>query len=171
MILLFISELVNTQSTKQKQYSSQTSDHGGDLGDVSESTETMDEASQEDVSQNSGNMDIRDDLINPFWIEDQELGQGEVDNLSGTEITFWKGCIEKYLHPLDADKQREAQVKKGLEELRNKAVGYFCLINSLFVLIIFLLTLKKEVLYMNWQFYVKENITISENDQVIFSLF
>ena len=90
MISLFISELVNTQSTKQKQYSSQTSDHGGDLGDVSESTDTMDEASQEDVSQNSGNMDIRDDLINPFWIEDQELGQGEVDNLSGTEITFWK---------------------------------------------------------------------------------
>ena len=49
----------------------------------------------------------RDDLINPFWIEDRDLGRGEVDYLSGAEITFWKDLIEKYLHPLDADKAKQ----------------------------------------------------------------
>ena len=168
---MFVSDLHNPHSKKQRKYSSQTLDHGaGDLGDVSESSDTIDEASQEEISQSSDNMEVKDDLINPFWIEDPQLGQGEVDNLSGSEISFWKALIEKYLHPIDADKVREAEVKKGLEELRNKSVTHFCIINALFVLIIFLLTLNKEDLYMNWPFNVSENITITEDDQVLFSL-
>jgi chitin synthase len=51
--------------------------------------------------------DKRDDLINPYWIEDKDLRRGEVDYLSGTELTFWKDLIEKYLKPIDADKQKE----------------------------------------------------------------
>ena len=51
----------------------------------------------------------RDDLINPFWIEDRDLGRGEVDYLSGAEIQFWKDLIEKYLHPLDADKDKQVK--------------------------------------------------------------
>ena len=51
----------------------------------------------------------RDDLINPFWIEDRDLGRGEVDYLSGAEIQFWKDLIEKYLHPLDDDKVKKVK--------------------------------------------------------------
>jgi len=31
-----------------------------------------------------------------------------VDYLSGHELSFWKDLIEKYLKPIDADKQKEA---------------------------------------------------------------
>ena len=55
----------------------------------------------------------RDDLINPFWIEDRDLGRGEVDHLSGVEIQFWKDLIDKYLSPIDADKKREVRYSKS----------------------------------------------------------
>merc|ERR1712038_1191681 len=109
----------------------------------------------------------RDDLINPFWIEDRDLGRGEVDHLSGVEIQFWKDLIDKYLSPIDADKKREAQILAGLTELRNKAVFYFAMFNALFVLIVFMLTLHKDTLHIDWPFGVKENITITEDEQVI----
>lgn len=53
----------------------------------------------------------RDDLINPYWIEDPELKKGEVDFLSPAELSFWKDLIDKYLYPIDANK--EEQVKKN----------------------------------------------------------
>lgn len=52
----------------------------------------------------------RDDLINPYWMEDRELKRGEVDYLSGHELSFWKDLIDKYLKPIDADKQKEVRV-------------------------------------------------------------
>mgnify|MGYP006975538116 CR=1 FL=1 len=74
---------------------------------VSEAGESVDMDTEEDASQTTEPQEERDDLINPFWIEDRELGRGEVDYLSGAEIQFWKDLIEKYLHPLDADKQKQ----------------------------------------------------------------
>lgn len=49
----------------------------------------------------------RDDLINPYWIEDPELKKGEVDFLSPSELQFWKDLIDKYLYPIDANKEEE----------------------------------------------------------------
>ena len=37
------------------------------------------------------------------------MGKGPVDYLSGAEITFWKDLIDKYLHPLDADKAQQVR--------------------------------------------------------------
>lgn len=51
----------------------------------------------------------RDDLMNPFWIEDKDLRKAEVDFLTGKEIEFWKALIEKYLKPIDADKKKEVK--------------------------------------------------------------
>ena len=87
--------------------------------------------------------------------------------MSGVEITFWKDLIEKYLHPIDADKQREKKIAEGLTELRNKSVFFFSVFNALFVLIVFMLTLHKDTLHIDWPFGVKENITITEDEQVI----
>lgn len=53
-------------------------------------------------------------MINPFWIEDKDLKRGEVDYLSGTELTFWKDLIDKYLKPIDSDKQKEVGCKKNI---------------------------------------------------------
>ena len=38
--------------------------------------------------------------------------------------------------------------------------------NALFVLIVFMLTLHKDTLYINWPFGVKENITYTEDEHV-----
>lgn len=74
---------------------------------VSETGEDVDMDTEEDTSHTEEPKEERDDLINPFWIEDRDLGRGEVDYLSGAEIQFWKDLIEKYLHPLDADKAKQ----------------------------------------------------------------
>jgi len=50
---------------------------------------------------------IRDDLMNPFWLEDKALRKAEVDFLTGVEINFWEELIEKYLKPIDANKKKE----------------------------------------------------------------
>lgn len=52
----------------------------------------------------------RDPLTNPYWIEDPELRKGEVDYLSTTEIQFWKDLLDKYLYPIDANKDEEVIV-------------------------------------------------------------
>merc|ERR1719239_863222 len=101
-----------------------------------------------------------------LWIEDRELGRGEVDYLSGAEIQFWKDLIEKYLHPLDADKQKQAKITAGLKELRDKSVFFFAVFNALFVLIVFMLTLNKDVLHIDWPFGVKENLTLTDDGQI-----
>ncbi len=50
--------------------------------------------------------------------------------------------------------------------MRNKAVFFFSIFNALFVLIVFMLTLHKDTLHIDWPFGVKENITITEDEQV-----
>ena len=49
----------------------------------------------------------RDELINPYWIEDKDLKRGEVDYLSGPEIQFWKDLLAKYLYPIDENKEQQ----------------------------------------------------------------
>ena len=180
-----IEDLVNPHAAKQRRKSSRMSTRG--VQDfVSESADTVDLESEDTKSNSSADKEERDDLINPFWVEDRDLGRGEIDHLSGVEIGFWNDLIEKYLHPIDADKQREAQVKQGkncgkfrqefltrnrvfsgLTELRNKAVFFFSVFNALFVLIVFMLTLHKDTLHIDWPFGVKENITYTADEQII----
>ena len=38
--------------------------------------------------------------------------------------------------------------------------------NALFVLIVFMLTLNKDILHIDWPFGVKTNITITDDNQV-----
>ncbi|XP_076350949.1 chitin synthase chs-2-like [Tachypleus tridentatus] len=109
----------------------------------------------------------RDDLINPYWIEDKDLKRGEVEYLNGPEIQFWKDMIEKYLYPLDQNKEHEARVASELKELRNKVVFGFLMSNALFILIVFLLQLNKDQLHINWPLGVKTNITyIPETSEI-----
>lgn len=60
----------------------------------------------------------RDDLINPYWIEDPELKKGEVDFLGQPELLFWKDLIDKYLYPIDANKEEQVnQRQNGKREI------------------------------------------------------
>ena len=60
----------------------------------------------------------------------------------------------------------QKKIEAGLKELRDMAVFYFAMFNALFVLIVFMLTLNKDVLHIDWPFGIKENITITEDNQV-----
>ncbi|XP_061707236.1 chitin synthase chs-2 isoform X2 [Cydia pomonella] len=112
----------------------------------------------------------RDDLINPYWIEDQELKKGEVDFLSQGELQFWKDLIDKYLYPIDANKEEQARIAADLIELRNKSVFAFVMFNALFILIVFLLQLNKDQLHVDWPLGIKTNITyIEETGEVLIS--
>lgn len=62
--------------------------------------------------------DERDFLTNPYWIEDAELKKGEVDFLSSAEIQFWKDLIDKYLFPIDQDKDEQVSCKKNLKSFK-----------------------------------------------------
>jgi chitin synthase len=152
---------------KQRRKSSRLSLRGEAMTAVSEGGESVDMDTEEDASHTTEPKEERDDLINPFWIEDRDLGRGEVDYLSGPEVQFWKDLIEKYLYPIDADKTKQKKIEEGLKELRDMAVFYFAMFNALFVLIVFMLTLNKDVLHIDWPFGIKENITITEANEII----
>jgi len=100
--------VIDPHSQKQRRKSSRLSARGGDLGGAaSEAGDDGANHSDDDESENSEPKEERDDLINPYWIEDKGLGRGEVDYLSGAEVQFWKDLIDKYLYPLDADSKKQ----------------------------------------------------------------
>jgi len=103
----------------------------------------------------------RDDLRNPFWIEDKELKDGEVVFLAEQETRFWKELIEKYLYPLDSNKDHQARVANELKELRNRVVFAIFMLNALFILAVFLLQLHKDIIHVEWPFGAKVNATIN----------
>jgi chitin synthase len=51
-------------------------------------------------------------MINPYWIEDRDLKKGEVDYISSAEAQFWKDLLEKYLHPIDENKEEKVCVSR-----------------------------------------------------------
>ena len=51
----------------------------------------------------------RDDLINPLWIEDKDLKKGEMNYISTNETQFWKDLLDKYLYPIDEDKDEKVR--------------------------------------------------------------
>lgn len=104
---------------------------------------------------------VRDDLKNPFWIEDKELKDGETLFLQEDETRFWKELIEKYLYPLDSNKDHQARVAVELKELRNRSVFYFFMLNLIFILSVFLLQLHKDTIHVEWPFGAKVNATIN----------
>lgn len=111
-------------------------------------------------SEMSAPKEERDDLVNPYWIEDKSLKRGEVDYMPGAEVQFFKDLIEKYLYPLVKNPQEQKQAEIDLKELRNKSFFSFFMLNALFVLIVFLLQLNKDELHVDWPLGIRENITI-----------
>lgn len=53
-------------------------------------------------------------------------------------------------------------MEQELKELRNIAVFSFTMMNAIFVLIVFLLQLNKDVIHIEWPLGVKTNITFVE---------
>ena len=62
--------------------------------------------------------------------------------------------------------QKEKEDAKKLKDLRDLAVLAFFMVNALFVLVIFLLQLSKDVLHIKWPLGVKVNITTDNPEEV-----
>ncbi|CAG7824713.1 unnamed protein product [Allacma fusca] len=101
----------------------------------------------------------RDDLMNPYWIEDKDLKKGPVDFLSKAETTFWKKFIKKYLLPLNEDREKKKKIQGELLDLRNSVVGAFFMFNAVFVTALFLLQLNKDKLFFEWPLGGTHNFT------------
>ena len=111
----------------------------------------------------------RDDLINPYWIEDKDLKNGKRDFLSGHETQFWKDLIDKYLMPLIKDAEKEKKQARELIGLRNQMVFSFSMLNGLFILVVYMLQRYKDTIFIPWPLGCKEFVTYSNEDQVISS--
>ena len=123
-----------------------------------------DSSSSDSSSDDNARME-RDDLVNPYWIEDRDLRNGPVDFLPGVEVQFWKELIEKYLEPLLKDVQKEKAQAKELKTLRNQMVFSFSMINAIFVVTVFLLQQHKDTIYLVWPFGEKPNVTYNSNPE------
>lgn len=121
--------------------------------------EGMEGSSDEEVENEEPKEPERDDLVNPYWIEDKDLKDGKVDHIGTPEVTFWQELIGKYLYPLDLDKTEKQRVEQSLKDLRDKMVLAFFMLNALFVVVLFLLQLNKDTIYINWPLGAKTNIT------------
>lgn len=88
--------------------------------------------------------------LSEAWLNDKCIRHVELDHLDHEEDRFWKDLIEKYLYPLTHDRSYQDRMNADLLDLRNKFAFAFFMINALFVLIVFLLQLKKDCLHIEW---------------------
>lgn len=95
------------------------------------------------------------------------MDESPLGEISSEEKRFWKKLIEKYLHPLFDTKEEKEKVKQDLTELRNMFAFAFIMINALFVLIVFLLQLKKEYIHLQWPIDPKNTITYDSTKQEV----
>jgi len=86
----------------------------------------------------------------PGWLNDPLLINSELGEVSLMEQRFWKDVIKQYLKPLELSREQKQAMADGLKELRNMIAFAFVMVNAIFVLIVFLLQLKKEFLHLKW---------------------
>ena len=80
-------------------------------------------------------------------------------------MTFWIEMIEKYLKPLDKDVEKEKRAAQGLLELRNQAVFSFLMLNSIWVVLLFLMQENKNTLSVKWPWPKNtNNVTWDQGD-------
>ncbi|XP_015436529.1 PREDICTED: uncharacterized protein LOC107191901 [Dufourea novaeangliae] len=147
---------------------SRTADHLGAIGeDPAEDRECQSDTETVTSENTEGNREGSNFHSRPYWLTDEGLKKGEIDVLSLQEEQFWKDLLEKYLYPIDEDKAEKARIAKDLKDLRDQSVFAFFMLNALFVLIVFLLQLNKDLLHVKWPFGIKTNITYDESSQEV----
>ena len=118
-----------------------------------EDTEDFDEFYEdyEDVPE-SVKVNERDDEKNPYWIDDDDLKDGPVDFLKGSEINFWKDLIKKYLEPLQMTAKEKDQQANELKAYRDTLVFTFLMVNILYIVLVTMLQFQTN-LQFNWVFF------------------
>lgn len=74
-----------------------------------------------------------------LWIDDDDLGKGNQEEIDSDETEFWNALIGQYLYPMEKDEKHQKEISDGLLELRNKVCLAFLVINSLFIILVYTL--------------------------------
>ncbi|CAH1795045.1 unnamed protein product [Owenia fusiformis] len=77
------------------------------------------------------------------WIEDQDLGDGMIIELNAQDKVFWEEMIEAYLKPIDIKPEDKERIELQLKELRNKVVFAFCMINILYITVVYVMQIQR----------------------------
>ncbi|ALC44950.1 CS-2, partial [Drosophila busckii] len=100
----------------------------------------------------------------PGWLNDPLLIDSELGEVSLVEQRFWKDLIKQYLKPLELSKEQKQSMDDDLKELRNMIAFAFVMVNAIFVLIVFLLQLKKDYLHLKWPIDPTDFITFDRDN-------
>lgn len=106
----FLTRVVDPSGHASRKRSMSASSRHADHHHLSAVNEdAAEDASSESDSESTSTVpqNKRDDLVNPYWIEDPDVGKGEVEYLNSNELQFWKDLLEKYLYPLDENKEEK----------------------------------------------------------------
>ncbi|XP_068142349.1 LOW QUALITY PROTEIN: chitin synthase chs-2 [Drosophila tropicalis] len=104
------------------------------------------------------------ELYQPGWLNDPLLINSELGEISLIEQRFWRDLIKEYLKPLELSKEQKQAMADGLKDLRNLIAFAFLMINAIFVLIVFLLQLKKEFLHLEWPIDPTDFVTFDRDN-------
>jgi chitin synthase len=88
-------------------------------------------------------------IENDHWMDDADLDRADADVLEPMEARFWRELITSYLVPLIGTNAglEEAMVEQ-MKNIRNKVAMSFLMVNSLFILMVFLLELRRDDLFI-----------------------
>ncbi|GAV06231.1 hypothetical protein RvY_16252 [Ramazzottius varieornatus] len=88
-------------------------------------------------------------IENDHWMDDEDLIRAEPETLEVIEASFWRELITTYLSPLaGTNAGLEAAMVEQMKKFRNKLSLGFLMINSLFILMVFLLELRRDDLFI-----------------------
>ncbi|XP_054166652.1 chitin synthase chs-2-like [Oppia nitens] len=98
----------------------------------------------------------RNVFIKTIWTQDKCFEKFIQQELDAEEQEFWRQLIDLYLKPLEKNSVHEKKVEFELKELRMKIASAFGLLNSLFILLVLLLQMHKNV--FEWKINIGNNV-------------
>lgn len=104
----------------------------------------------------------------PGWLSDPLLIDSELGEIKLIEQRFWRELIRQYLKPLELSKEQKQSMADDLKALRNMIAFAFVMVNAIFVLIVFLLQLKKDYLHLKWPIDPTDFVSFDRDNSQVF---
>ncbi|KAK3585091.1 hypothetical protein CHS0354_004281 [Potamilus streckersoni] len=70
--------------------------------------------------------------IQPFWMSQEPVAAGPVEDISPKEEIFWNFMLQEYLHPVERRTEQQIRIKKDLVILRNNIIFGCILLNLMY---------------------------------------
>jgi len=85
-----------------------------------------------------------DDRIHPYWFDHQLVKYADVKYLNDNEFEFWRRLIRKYLKPVHMDALEKQKLQLGLNDLRDRGVFAFFMLDALWIAFVFSVLLAQD---------------------------